>query len=104
MNNPPSDYDDAMYEVYVDPVTYPFLVWRQKIERIREMIDNTPVGNYLKDMQKWRSKALLRENRIKDLEEWINQEGERHNTCTYDILNSTICAGCKCPRNLGEKK
>lgn len=32
-----------------------------------------------------------------DLITWIEQEGERTNTCTFNILG-VVCKGCKCNR------
>lgn len=37
------------------------------------------------------------EREIAALREWIFDEGERTNTCTYNILNE-ICSTCKCDR------
>lgn len=38
------------------------------------------------------------EKRIKELEEWIDREGEVNNTCTYPILER-ICSNCRCWRS-----
>lgn len=35
------------------------------------------------------------EARIKELEEWIEIEGVRNDTCTLDILGR-VCEGCRC--------
>ncbi len=35
------------------------------------------------------------EKRIADLEEWIDEEGKRTNTCTFSILKE-VCSDCKC--------
>lgn len=36
------------------------------------------------------------------LREWIREQGEHSNTCTFDVLKE-ICDGCKCPNKLKEK-
>jgi cell division septum initiation protein DivIVA len=36
--------------------------------------------------------------RISELEEYIAEQGDIHDQCTYNILNKTICNGCKCGR------
>jgi hypothetical protein len=38
--------------------------------------------------------------RIQELEKWIEEEGERNNTCTHSILKK-VCVNCKCGK---EKK
>ena len=38
-----------------------------------------------------------RNDRIKELEAWIEQESDRSDTCVYDIL-LRICPGCRCVR------
>lgn len=34
-------------------------------------------------------------NEIDRLRSWIKDEGERNNTCTYNVLNE-VCAYCQC--------
>lgn len=36
--------------------------------------------------------------RIKELEDWIRQDGESTDTCTYHILKE-VCSTCRCPRS-----
>lgn len=43
---------------------------------------------------------LERENAA--LREWVKEEGERTNICTYDLLNE-ICENCQCVRQKGKK-
>jgi uncharacterized protein YutD len=35
-------------------------------------------------------------NRISELEEYIAEQGDIHDQCTYHILNKKICNGCRC--------
>jgi hypothetical protein len=35
--------------------------------------------------------------KVSVLEEWIEQEGERSNTCTFNILRK-VCSYCQCKR------
>lgn len=37
------------------------------------------------------------QRRERALEQWIESEGDRNDTCTYNILKK-VCAGCKCHR------
>lgn len=39
--------------------------------------------------------------RIKQLEEWIEEEGKHTNTCTYYILGR-VCSNCRCWRAVGD--
>lgn len=39
------------------------------------------------------------EEEIVRLREWIERDGIRNNTCTFDILKK-ICLHCECKRNL----
>lgn len=36
---------------------------------------------------------------VQQLRNWIRDEGQRNNTCTYDILGGEVCQGCKCGKN-----
>lgn len=49
---------------------------------------------------RWASRPLSNEDaekRIAELERWIEDEGERGDVCTFDILNR-VCKGCRCKR------
>ena len=33
---------------------------------------------------------------------WIREEGERNDTCTYNILGGEVCRSCQCKRKTNE--
>ena len=39
-----------------------------------------------------------KDKRIRELEEWLDDEAGRNSTCIYNILNK-VCSGCKCERS-----
>lgn len=39
---------------------------------------------------------------IERMREWIHEEGERNNVCTYNILG-TVCGYCECKRKKESK-
>lgn len=41
---------------------------------------------------------LAMERKIGLLREWIREEGQRTNVCTFDILGGEVCGGCRCER------
>ena len=40
---------------------------------------------------------------IRRLREWIREEGERTNTCTYNVLGE-VCSNCECNRKPSNAK
>jgi len=45
----------------------------------------------------WRTKAERSASDVKRLREWIREEGERNNTCTFNVLGD-VCGYCECKR------
>lgn len=47
--------------------------------------------------------SKLAQRQLHRLLEWIRQEGERNDVCTYDILEQ-VCPYCRCKRSRKEDK
>jgi hypothetical protein len=51
----------------------------------------------IKNAKRANNSISMAVNEIRRLKEWIRAEGQRNDTCTYDILHK-VCEGCKCKR------
>lgn len=53
-----------------------------------------------------RTRMTKARDEITRLRSWIHEEGERNNTCTYNVLGE-VCRNCECkrkPSNAGGKR
>jgi phosphoenolpyruvate synthase/pyruvate phosphate dikinase len=81
---------------------------RELLEKCREIIYGYAPGFEIliseieQELEKTEEQTLTDEEifklnrRISELEEYIAEQGDIHDQCTYNILNKTICNGCKC--------
>jgi hypothetical protein len=75
------------------------LEFAQEVKDLREMVAELEAErDAWANTGRWADKQrLAAEAKVEELEAWIEQEGERGDICTFNILRK-VCSYCQCKR------